>query len=499
MGHEEHISCHPNKRTDQTADDGSDVSRLTQEVDETRSLVPAFVILSLTDCLSLEPNGQMDRLLNQTFRISTSSSPGPHVVGDFKFLLPNYETGNLVVGSSSRSVTRTSYLCREMNILFLDQPLTPDSRLFLKLEHKSNSPTTGFGLLIGLTSCSSRSIQTNECHAVARCHPDNSCAGRSIVVRIACPLIPDVLKIERQEDKFLVSSASDSHIRTEPAPVFQKKLQTMARFAEKFTSIPFLVLSGDVTAVRIVDATHFAPASQPAPLVPQSASSTGPSVESMIAASVIQISRALETFRQANTATPRPDVATPPSTPNPITGPAAPAPVVPVTRSQPPVRGNRHQRQQQRQNQWSPSSQSHQSQTRPRVQAPDRAMTFQSVTQTVPFARSAGSSRGRQRSVFYQNRTQTQRRTGHSVATAAPAVVAQVASAAPVAATTSQSVSEDAECVVCMDKKKVVMCWPCKHVCLCEECATRLNPAAGDSGCCPVCRATVRELVRVYL
>lgn len=51
---------------------------------------------------------------------------------------------------------------------------------------------------------------------------------------------------------------------------------------------------------------------------------------------------------------------------------------------------------------------------------------------------------------------------------------------------------EEDACVVCLDKKKVVLIYPCGHLCVCQGCANKLE------GQCPVCRGKVTDVVKVY-
>ena len=51
-----------------------------------------------------------------------------------------------------------------------------------------------------------------------------------------------------------------------------------------------------------------------------------------------------------------------------------------------------------------------------------------------------------------------------------------------------------AECVFCLSRRPVMALLPCGHVCVCEQCA----PLVGDKAC-PLCRAAVERVARVYL
>ena len=47
-------------------------------------------------------------------------------------------------------------------------------------------------------------------------------------------------------------------------------------------------------------------------------------------------------------------------------------------------------------------------------------------------------------------------------------------------------------CSVCLDQDKSIMLEPCRHVCLCQECAPRVTN-------CPICRCTPTKRVQLYL
>ncbi|XP_055836990.1 uncharacterized protein LOC129905540 [Episyrphus balteatus] len=52
-------------------------------------------------------------------------------------------------------------------------------------------------------------------------------------------------------------------------------------------------------------------------------------------------------------------------------------------------------------------------------------------------------------------------------------------------------------CVVCRDRPKCVLLLPCKHLCMCEECAEFI--AAMRQAFCPLCRSTVHKQLSVYV
>jgi hypothetical protein len=53
--------------------------------------------------------------------------------------------------------------------------------------------------------------------------------------------------------------------------------------------------------------------------------------------------------------------------------------------------------------------------------------------------------------------------------------------------------SEDEQCRVCFDRKKDHVLVPCGHLILCAHCA----PVFVDKGC-PLCRKTVRQVLKIY-
>ena len=59
-----------------------------------------------------------------------------------------------------------------------------------------------------------------------------------------------------------------------------------------------------------------------------------------------------------------------------------------------------------------------------------------------------------------------------------------------------QPEEEEVQCVVCMDAPKDCVMVPCGHQCVCEACAQQLTQATTPT--CPVCRALIRETMRVY-
>jgi E3 ubiquitin-protein ligase MGRN1 len=55
---------------------------------------------------------------------------------------------------------------------------------------------------------------------------------------------------------------------------------------------------------------------------------------------------------------------------------------------------------------------------------------------------------------------------------------------------------EDNECVVCMSEPRDTTVMPCRHMCLCHECAESLRKQTNK---CPICRESVQSLLRINI
>jgi hypothetical protein len=56
----------------------------------------------------------------------------------------------------------------------------------------------------------------------------------------------------------------------------------------------------------------------------------------------------------------------------------------------------------------------------------------------------------------------------------------------------SESGSSLLMCVVCYERQRVCVLKPCHHLCLCQECGRTVTK-------CPICRANVRERIRIFM
>ena len=81
-----------------------------------------------------------------------------------------------------------------------------------------------------------------------------------------------------------------------------------------------------------------------------------------------------------------------------------------------------------------------------------------------------------------------------TAAAAAAATAAATAAAAPAPAPASP---ENLDCSVCLDERKNTALLPCRHMCVCADCAAVLVARTEDVKC-PICRAMVTETVTVF-
>jgi E3 ubiquitin-protein ligase MGRN1 len=49
---------------------------------------------------------------------------------------------------------------------------------------------------------------------------------------------------------------------------------------------------------------------------------------------------------------------------------------------------------------------------------------------------------------------------------------------------------EEQECVVCLTNTRDTLILPCRHICVCHECATELNK---NGQACPICRGGIHH------
>jgi hypothetical protein len=63
---------------------------------------------------------------------------------------------------------------------------------------------------------------------------------------------------------------------------------------------------------------------------------------------------------------------------------------------------------------------------------------------------------------------------------------------------------EDKLCVICQDQEKCIMILPCRHLCICQDCQTKILRRnnlnhGGNPKTCPICRRHVKQMIKAYL
>ena len=53
---------------------------------------------------------------------------------------------------------------------------------------------------------------------------------------------------------------------------------------------------------------------------------------------------------------------------------------------------------------------------------------------------------------------------------------------------------EGTECVICLSEPKTTTVFPCRHLCMCRDCAKML---ATQSNRCPVCRSVIEGMLEI--
>lgn len=59
--------------------------------------------------------------------------------------------------------------------------------------------------------------------------------------------------------------------------------------------------------------------------------------------------------------------------------------------------------------------------------------------------------------------------------------------------TKPRELREDQKCIVCIENPKEIICLPCGHVCLCEDCSSKIHLS------CPVCRANIDSKAAAFI
>jgi len=54
------------------------------------------------------------------------------------------------------------------------------------------------------------------------------------------------------------------------------------------------------------------------------------------------------------------------------------------------------------------------------------------------------------------------------------------------------------ECSVCLEQPIDCVLYACGHLCMCYECAVGVHHAGSEGGSCPICRQTIRDVIKIY-
>lgn len=61
---------------------------------------------------------------------------------------------------------------------------------------------------------------------------------------------------------------------------------------------------------------------------------------------------------------------------------------------------------------------------------------------------------------------------------------------------TSCSSSWSDECTICYENVVDTVLYACGHMCLCYTCGLKLKKMA--NACCPICRRTIKDIIKIY-
>jgi len=54
------------------------------------------------------------------------------------------------------------------------------------------------------------------------------------------------------------------------------------------------------------------------------------------------------------------------------------------------------------------------------------------------------------------------------------------------------------ECSVCLERPIDCVLYTCGHMCMCHECAVGVHHAGLEGGSCPICRQTIKDVIKIY-
>lgn len=194
-------------------------------------------------CLLVTRTGVMD-----------NGDPPPSL---FRFLLTPYSNFAISVEEDRQLVTRR--LPDNPNgIVYLNRPLSVKEPLVLQVHQVTPAPTADHSFVFGITFCDADSVCKYAAHRKAVCQKDGPCGNDSQT---------HVVKgVSRVGEKILFSRQATGAISIQLKVGDTWKCYTMRGTNQflKHTVYPFLVLSGDVSGIRIIPDVEHEPQPQAA-------------------------------------------------------------------------------------------------------------------------------------------------------------------------------------------------------------------------------------------
>ena len=127
-------------------------------------------------------------------------------------------------------------------IVYLDQPLLVGNELVLYVEQSSDPTASSVSLTLGMTTCCVRKVQKYACHAASLCHKTAPCEGQSTRLPLKrCSRPGARISVKRVLNHSQITVCVGSWCGTMAGMNF-KSIGTL---------FPFLMLTGDVSAIRI--------------------------------------------------------------------------------------------------------------------------------------------------------------------------------------------------------------------------------------------------------
>lgn len=63
---------------------------------------------------------------------------------------------------------------------------------------------------------------------------------------------------------------------------------------------------------------------------------------------------------------------------------------------------------------------------------------------------------------------------------------------------TDRCAEGSSSCSICMENPVNAVLYNCGHMCMCYVCSSKLLRRRGDNRRCPMCRAVIRDVIKIY-